>query len=181
MALGGSASSSSSSSEDAKVSAAAKIQAARSLARKLSDERSAAAAAAELLERHLVNGETSRKMKSDVENEVAAFAKEAGRKDSEAREAKRTGAGAGVDMEELERLKRENAELQALLLQLARDREEAEKELEARMKELNVVNAETIRGDARGGDLRRNRSRRLGAGRKPTRHPEEDQKAGGVA
>ena len=96
MALGGSASSSSSSSEDAKVSAAAKIQAARSLARKLSDERSAAAAAAELLERHLVNGETSRKMKSDVENEVAAFAKEAGRKDSEAREAKRTGAGAGA-------------------------------------------------------------------------------------
>ena len=178
MALGGSASSSSSSSEDAKVSAAAKIQAARSLARKLSDERSAAAAAAELLERHLVNGETSRKMKSDVENEVAAFAKEAGRKDSEAREAKRTGAGAGVDMEELERLKRENAELQALLLQLARDREEAEKELEARMKEVNVVIEETIEETIEE-VIEEEKIEEVGAGGKATRETKK-KKAGGA-
>ena len=128
------------------MSAAAKIQAARSLARKLSDERSAAAAAAELLERHLVSDSTSKKLKSDAENEVAVFAKEAGSADSKAREAREARGEKGrvnVDLEELERLKRENAELQALLLQLARDREEAEKELEARMKELDVRVEET--------------------------------------
>ena len=128
-------------SEEAKVSAAAKIQAARSLARKLSEERSAAAAAAELLSKHVVDGATSARLKLDVENEVATFAKEAGSADAVARMAKKSGgrpSPASVDLEELERLKRENAELQALLLQLARDREEAEKELEARMKDLEV-------------------------------------------
>jgi starch synthase len=128
-------------SEEAKVSAAAKIQAARSLARKLSDERSAAAAAADLLSKHVVDGATSARLKLDVENEVATFAKEAGSADAVARIAKQSGgrlSPSSVDLEELERLKRENAELQALLLQLARDREEAEMELEARMKDLNV-------------------------------------------
>ena len=128
-------------SEEAKVSAAAKIQAARSLARKLSDERSAAAAAADLLSKHVVDDATSARLKLDVENEVATFAKEAGSADAAARMAKKSAtrlSSTSVDLEELERLKRENAELQALLLQLARDREEAEKELEARLKDSNV-------------------------------------------
>jgi hypothetical protein len=129
----------SSQSDAVKLTAAAKISAARSLARKLTEEKTAAAAAAELLSKELVDRETGRHLKLSVENEVANFAKQAGSADAAARMAKTSGTTASVDIEELDRLKRENAELQKLLLQLARDREEAEKELESKLKELDAV------------------------------------------
>eukprot|EP00889_Picochlorum_renovo_P001026 jgi/Picre1/28056/NNA_001015.t1 len=110
-----------------KISAAAKISAARSLARKLSEEKAAAAAAAELLSKEIVDDETGKHLKQSVENEVANFAKEAGSADAAARMARKGGATASLA--ELEQLKKENSELQALLLQLARDREEAEEKL----------------------------------------------------
>lgn len=110
-----------------KISAAAKISAARSLARKLSEEKTAAAAAADLMSKEIVDGETGKFLKQSVENEVAVFAKEAGSADAAARNAKKGNASA--ELAELEKLKRENEELQELLLQLARDREEAEEKL----------------------------------------------------
>ena len=110
-----------------KISAAAKISAARSLARKLSEEKVAAAAAADLMSREIVDDATGKYLKQSVENEVAAFAKEAGSADAAARMAKK--GGISSELAELERLKRENMELQNLLLQLARDREEAEEKL----------------------------------------------------
>lgn len=110
-----------------KISAAAKISAARSLARKLSEEKAAAAAAAELMSKDVVDGETGKFLKQSVENEVAVFAKEAGSADAAARNAKKGTVQA--ELAELEKLKRENQELQELLLQLARDREEAEEKL----------------------------------------------------
>lgn len=110
-----------------KISAAAKISAARSLARKLSEEKAAAAAAAELMSKEAVDDQTGKYLKRSVENEVAAFAKEAGSADAAARNAKKESVS--TELAELERLKKENNELQQLLLQLARDREEAEEKL----------------------------------------------------
>jgi len=115
---------------DTKLKVAAKISAARSLARKLSEEKAAVAAAAELMSKSRVDGETAKELKLSAEQEVAAFAKEAGTADAAARSARQTKTSAPPDAMELERLKRENEKLQQMVMQLAKDREEAERKLQ---------------------------------------------------
>ena len=123
-------SSSGGSDVDTKLKVAAKISAARSLARKLSEEKAAVAAAAELMSKSRVDGETAKELKLSAEQEVAAFAKEAGTADAAARSARQTKASVSPDAMELERLKRENEKLQQMVMQLAKDREEAERKLQ---------------------------------------------------
>ena len=139
--------------ESAKVKVAAKISAARSLARKLSEEKAAAAAAAELMRSSRVDEKTGKELKLSAEYEVAAYAKEAGTADAAARQA-RSRKGGATDLDELERLKRENEKLQELVMQLARDREEAQKQLQEIGKEKKKEDAGALpRAQAAGKEL----------------------------
>jgi len=120
-------------SAKAKLAVAAKISAAKTLARKLTEEKQAAAAAAELTGQRAVAPEAAAELVRSAEVEVAEFAKEAAAADAAARAAV-SGAGGGASSgggaQELQKLKAENAALQDLLMQLAADREEAERRLE---------------------------------------------------
>jgi starch synthase len=111
----------------AKLAVAAKISAAKTLARKLTEEKQAAAAAAQLSSQRAVDSETAAELVRSAEVEVAEFAKEAAAADAAARAAVGGVSGAA---QELQKLKAENAALQELLMQLAADREEAERRLE---------------------------------------------------
>eukprot|EP00887_Chlorella_sp_A99_P002311 scaffold10.g2311.t1 len=103
---------------EAKLAVAAKISAARTLARKLAEEKQAAIAAARLASQQVARGA------------VAELAKEAARADALARAARKAESQGAPQLLELERLREENDALQALLLQLAADRREAEAKLQ---------------------------------------------------
>lgn len=125
----------------AKLAVAAKISAAKTLARKLTEEKQAAAAAAQLSSQRAVDPEAAAELVRTAEVEVAEFAKEAAAADAAARAAV-SGAAGGVSgaAQELQKLKAENAALQELLMQLAADREEAERRLE----ELKVLGPSAV-------------------------------------
>jgi starch synthase len=116
-------------SAKAKLAVAAKISAAKTLARKLTEEKQAAAAAAQLSSQRAVDPAAAAELVRSAEVEVAEFAKEAAAADAAARAAV-SGGGASSGAQELQKLKAENAALQELLMQLAADREEAERRLE---------------------------------------------------
>jgi starch synthase len=118
-------------SAKAKLAVAAKISAAKTLARKLTEEKQAAAAAAQLSSQRAVPPEAAAELVRTAEVEVAEFAKEAAAADAAARAAVSDAAGGiSAAAQELQKLKAENAALQDLLMQLADDREEAERRLE---------------------------------------------------
>lgn len=116
-----------SSSDDSKIALAAKISAARTLARKLADEKQAAAAAAKLSSTRALDPESAAELIRSAEAEVSDMAREAAMADSMARAAKK--AESNPELAELQRLKAENAALQELVVQLAANRAEAEKQL----------------------------------------------------
>ncbi|GAB4813944.1 hypothetical protein N2152v2_000990, partial [Parachlorella kessleri] len=113
----------------AKLAVAARISAARALARKLAEEKQAAIAAARQVSQQVGDPETAKQMKEAAEAEVAELAKAAARADSLARAAKQAEMGA-TQMMEMQRLKAENEALSQLLLQLAANKEEAERRME---------------------------------------------------
>ena len=119
-------------SAKSKIAVAAKISAAKTLARKLAEERQAAAAAAQLSTQNVVDPRAAAELVRSAEYEVAEFAKEAAAADAAARAAVRADAttSSTPQLHELQRLKAENAALQDLLMQLAGDREEAERRVE---------------------------------------------------
>ena len=110
-----------------KIAVAAKIRAARTLARKLAEEKEAAAAAAQLASQSKVDPETAAELIRSAKAEVAELAKEAAHADAQARSATKSSA----IVEELQRLKDENAALTEMVMQVASDRAEAERKLEA--------------------------------------------------
>lgn len=113
---------------EAKLAVAAKISAARTLARKLAEEKQAALAASRLASSKAVDPEAAKQMIQAAENEVAEMAREAARADAMARAARKAEMGEGQQLE-LQRLKAENEALQQLLVQLAADRQAAEAKL----------------------------------------------------
>lgn len=124
--------------EKAKLAIAAKISAARTLARKLAEEKQATAAATQLASKKALDPSTAQTIIRSVEKEVAELAKEAALADAAARVAVRD-----PSVGELNRLKEENQVLQQLVLQLAADREQAERKLQ----ELRENGAANIRLD----------------------------------
>jgi starch synthase len=117
-------------SAKAKLAVAAKISAAKTLARKLTEEKQAAAAAAQLSSQRAVDPAAAAELVRSVEVEVAEFAKEAAAADAAARAAVSGSSSVSDAAQELQKLKAENAALQELLMQLAADREEAERKLQ---------------------------------------------------
>ena len=115
--------------KQAKVAVAAKISAARTLARKLAEEKEAAAAASKLALGKIVDPEQAQRLIDSAEQEVSQLAKEAAKADAIARAAQRAESGA-PQLLELARLKAANQELQALVVQLAVDRKDAESKLD---------------------------------------------------
>jgi hypothetical protein len=117
-------------SSAAKVAIAAKISAARSLARKLAEEKQAAvaAAAASSQQGSGVDPLAAAQAVRSTELEVAELAAAAAKADAHARAASKADHAA-PQVAELARLKAENKALQALLVQLAANREEAERKL----------------------------------------------------
>ena len=116
-------------SRSSRMALAAKISAARSLARKMAEEKQAAAAAANLASKSAVDPETAAELIRSAELEVAELAKEAAEADAKAREAVKAEFSSTNELE-LRRLKEENAALEELVRKLAADRAEAEKRLE---------------------------------------------------
>lgn len=110
-----------------KIAVAAKIRAARTLARKLAEEKEAAAAAAQLASQSKLDAETAAELIRSAKAEVAELAKEAAHADAQARSATKSSA----TLEELQQLKAQNAALTEMVMQVAADRAEAEKKLEA--------------------------------------------------
>lgn len=119
-----------SSGANSKLAVAAKISAARTLARKLAEEKGAAAAASQLASQRAVDPETAAELIRSAEAEVAELAKEAAQADAAARAAMRADKACAPQLQELQRLKEENRVLQELVMQLAANREEAERRLQ---------------------------------------------------
>lgn len=109
---------------------AAKISAARELARRLAEEKQAAMAAAKKLPQ-----ETAERLKKSTEDASAIAAAEAARADEMARKLKKAETG----KEQLNKLKAENEALKDLLLELASDRRAAEQRLMELQGSINVV------------------------------------------
>ncbi|KAL4419296.1 hypothetical protein ABPG77_001628 [Micractinium sp. CCAP 211/92] len=126
---------------EAKLAVAAKISAARMLARKLAEEKQAALAASRLASAKAVDPEAAKQMIQNAEDEVAELAKEAAKADAMARAAKAAELGQAQQLE-LQRLKSENEALQKLLVQLAADRESAERKLAEVKQQYSGVPAE---------------------------------------
>ncbi|CAK0787776.1 hypothetical protein CVIRNUC_010998 [Coccomyxa viridis] len=117
------------SGREARQAVAAKISAARALARKLSEEKQAAMSAARLAADEAMNEEEIDRIRQSVEVASANAAKEVARADALARAAQRA-KSFGPGMKELERLKAENGALQGLVVDLAANKAEAKKRLE---------------------------------------------------
>lgn len=116
-------------SRSSRMALAAKISAARTLARKLAEEKQAAAAAVQLASQRAVDPETAAELIRSAEAEVAELAKEAAEADAIARKAVKAELGSQSELELL-RLKEENSALEELVRQLAADREQAERKLQ---------------------------------------------------
>ncbi|KAL6784007.1 SSS3B [Auxenochlorella protothecoides x Auxenochlorella symbiontica] len=113
-----------------KVAAAAKISAAKSLARKLSEEQKAAAAAARAGTQRNANPGKAKELAELTKAQATDLAKQAAQADSLARAARKAEQGEPHVLE-LQRLKTENEALQRLVLQLASNKADAERRLAA--------------------------------------------------
>ncbi|CAL8472333.1 g11876 [Coccomyxa elongata] len=121
------------STSEARMAVAAKISAARALARKLSEEKQAAVAAARAAAENSLDEDEIDRIWQSVEAATASAAKEAARADALARAARKVEGGSPL-LRNVDRLKAENTALQGLVVDLAANKSEARTKL-AQLKE----------------------------------------------
>lgn len=114
---------------DQRKAIAAKISAARALARKLAEEKQAAVNAAKQAAEHSMDEEELEAIKQSVEQATAEAAREAARADALARAARQMGPSGSSQLFDLERLRAENEALQQLVLEVAHNKQEAERKV----------------------------------------------------
>ncbi|KAL0019255.1 hypothetical protein WJX77_003507, partial [Trebouxia sp. C0004] len=114
---------------DQRKAIAAKISAARALARKLAEEKQAAVNAAKQAAEHSMDEEELEAIKQSVEQATAEAAREAARADALARAARQMGPSGSSQLFDLERLRAENEALQQLVLEVAHNKQEAQRKV----------------------------------------------------
>ncbi|KAL3139315.1 hypothetical protein ABBQ38_003653 [Trebouxia sp. C0009 RCD-2024] len=117
------------SERDQRKAIAAKISAARALARKLAEEKQAAVNAAKQAAEHSMDEEEIDAIRASVEQASADAAREAARADALARAARQMGPSGSSQMFDLERLRAENEALQQLVLDVAQNKQEAQRKV----------------------------------------------------